>query len=204
MADDRFYSAFLSLDAHTVCGYRLKPFSLKSRLTLEAIGSPLLPGAANASNATPADLILAARVCSMVSPFEAVKGGKFTDKVWLLRMLASGYRFGQQVMAWRNYITDTARHPLVVSTKEAKKATTPSGVEWTLAVASTLIEMGFSEDDAWTMPEGRAMFYFYAKAIRDGADLRIVTTEFEAELPSKKKMVREALARAKAAADKAK
>jgi hypothetical protein len=196
MADDRYYSAFLSLDAHTVCGYRLKPFSLKSRLTLEAIGSPLLPGAANSANATPADLILAARICSMPSPFLAVKGGRFWDKVWLLRMLASGYRFGQQVLAWRNYITDTARHPLIVSTKETKKATTPSGVEWTLAVASTLIEMGFTEDDAWTMPEGRAMFYFYAKAIRDGADLRIVTTEFEAELPAKKKAVREALAKA--------
>lgn len=195
MADDRFYSAFLSLDSHTVCGYRLRPFSLKARVTLEAINSPLLPGAKNAERTRPSDLILAARICSMRSPFDAVKNTRFLDRVWLLRMLANGYTFGSQLVAWRNYLTDTARHPSVVSTK-VQEARTPSGVEWTLAVASALIEMGFTEEEAWTMPEGRAMFYFYAKSIRDGAEIRIVTTEFEEALPKAKAAVAEAIKRA--------
>lgn len=197
MADDRYYSAFLSLDCHRVCGYRLRPFSLKARLTLEAIGSPLLPGSKDASRATPADLILAARVCAITNPFEAVKGGRFWDKVWLLRMLGNANVFAAQLIAWRDYLIDTARHPLVAATKEGRNKT-PSGVEWTLAVATSLVELGFTEDEVWTMPEGRAMFYFYAKAIKEGADLRIVTTEFEAELPAKRKAVREAIERAKA------
>lgn len=197
MADDRFYSAFLSLDSHTVCGYRLRPFNLKARLTLEAIKSPLLPGAKNAERTRPSDVILAARVCSMGSPFEAVKGARFWDKVWLLRMLANPYTFGSQLVAWRNYLADTARHPSVVSTK-VQEARTPSGVEWPLAVASSLIEMGFTEDEAWTMPEGRAMFYFYSKSIRDGADIRIVTTDFEEALPKAKAAVAEAIKKAQA------
>lgn len=194
MADDRYYSAFLSLDTHSVCGYKLRPFSLKARLTLDAINSPLLPGRKEGGKLTPADLILAVRVCAHTDPFKAVKGGRFMDKVWLLRMLANPMLFGRQLIAWRAYLADTARHPLVAQTKESTKVQIPSGIEWTLAVASSLIEMGFSEDEAWTMPEGRAMFYFYARAIREGADLRIVTTEFEAELPSKRKAVAEALA----------
>lgn len=199
MADDRFYSAFLSLDSHRVCGYRLRPFSLKARVTLEAIASPILPGSKDASKATPADLILAARVCAIADPFEAVKGGRFRDKVWLLRMLGNAGQFATQLVAWRHYLTDTARHPLVVSTKEQKNHI-PSGVEWPLAVATALVGMGFTEEEAWTMPEGRAMFYFYANAIKEGADLRIVTTEFEAELPAKRRAVEEAIAKAKAAA----
>lgn len=197
MADDRYYSAFLSLDTHTVCGYKLRPFSLKARLTLEAIGSPFIPGSGKADNATPADLILAARVCAIPNPFEAVKGGRFLDKVWLLRMLANPTRFSQQVIAWRDYMMDTARHPIVSQTKKTKEKE-PSGVEWTLAVVTSLIELGFTEDEAWTMPEGRAMFYFYSRAIREGADLRIVTTEFEAQLPTKKQAVKDAIERAKA------
>lgn len=197
MADDRYYSAFLSLDVHTVCGYKLRPFNLKARLTLEAIGSPLLPGSKTADKAKPSDIILAARICSIADPFEAVKGGRFIDKVWLLRMLGNPTQFVRQIIAWRNYLMDTARHPLVAQTKEPKQRE-PSGIEWTLSVASSLIEMGFKEDEAWTMPEGRAMFYFYAKAIREGADLRIVTTEFEAEMPGKRRAVSAAIIEAKA------
>lgn len=197
MADDRYYSAFLSLDSHTVCGYKLRPFSLKTRLTLEAIKSPLIPGSKTANQTTPSDLILAARVCAIPDPFVAARGGRFMDKVWLLRMLGGSPMFAAQLMAWRNYLLDTARHPFVAQTKEPKTKT-PSGIEWTLSVASTLIEMGFTEEEAWTMPEGRAMFYFYAKAIREGADLRIVTTEFEAELPERRRAARSAIERAKA------
>lgn len=198
MADDRFYSAFLSLDSHTVCGYKLRPFSLKARLTLEAIESPFIPGSKTVNKAKPSDLILAARVCAIPNPFEAVKGGRFWDKVWLLRMLGNPVEYTRQIIAWRDYLFDTARHPLVVATKEEKGDRKGSGVEWTLSVVTALVELGFTEDEAWTMPEGRAMFYFYSKAIRDGANLRIVTTEFEAELPAKRKLVREALERAKA------
>ena len=62
------------------------------------------------------------------------------------------------------------------------------------------MEMGFTEEQAWTMPEGRAMYYFFAKAIRDGAELDITTTSMEDRLPEVKAKVMAAVAAAQAKA----
>lgn len=200
--DDRFFTAFLSLSRHRVVGYTLKPFSLRHRLTLEAIGSPLAPMSPRAGSTTPADLILAARICSMADPFEATKGGSWWDKVWLTRMMVGQHHFLRQLDLWRLYIADTAQHP-EVSAKKKGNAARDKGVDWKLMVVVSLIEMGFTEDEAWTMPEGRAMFYFYARAIREGAEIDMVTTSAEAKLPAAREAVAKAVERAKAKAAEA-
>ena len=198
--DDRFLTAFLSLERHKVAGHTLRPFSLRHRLTLEAIESPLLPGSPNAGKATPTDLILAARVCSMPDAFEAVRRSRWLDRFWLVRMTLNPSRYMEQLGRWRGYILDTAQHPIIAS-KTEKEGRRDSGVHWMLSVVCGLKRLGFTEEEAWTMPEGRALFYFYADAIRDGAEVRVVTTEAEAKLPAARAAVEAAVAKAKAAAE---
>ena len=152
-----------------------------------------MPGG-NSKAFKPSDIILAARICSISDPFKAVTDSKFMDVVRASIYEHNEKKLLEQILLWKRYIKDTADHP-VVSGKKSKDQRN-RGVDWTLSVASSLIEMGFSEEQAWTMPEGRAMFYFFSNAIKSGADLEIVTTEQEEKLPIAKALVAQAMAKA--------
>lgn len=192
--DDRYLGAFLNLTTHKVAGYRLKPFCLRHRLTLLAVNSPLVPGVLRPI--LPHDLILAARICSIQDPFKAVSSSHISDIFRDYRYKRNKGLFIEQLKLWRDYIKDTAQHPNISGKKSADRK--DRGIDWTLSVASGLIEMGFTEEQAWTMPEGRAMFYFFAKAIRMGADIDVLTTEQENKLPDAKRLVMEAVEKANA------
>lgn len=185
MACDRFLGAFLSLNRHTVCGYELRPFSLRHRLVLEAIGSPFLPGG-TVINPKPSDLVLAARVCAVADPFQAVRP-TFWDGWRIVRLSNSRRRFEREAAAWWAFVNDTATHPRVGGKPSPRRR--DKGVEWPLAVVVALMEMGFTEEEAWTMPEGRALYYFFAKAIKDGSEIEISTTTFEDKLPEARSKV---------------
>jgi hypothetical protein len=199
MACDRFLGAFLNLTKHKVCGYELRPFSLRHRLVLDAIGSPFLPGG-SVINPNPADLVLAARVCSVSDPFLAVRP-TFWDGWKIVRLGMKPSRYMKEQMAWQDYIMDTAQHPRVGGKPNPSKR--DRGVDWSLSVVVALMEMGFTEEQAWTMPEGRAMYYFFTKAIRDGAELDITTTSMEDRLPEARAKVMAAVAAAQAKAAEA-
>lgn len=187
--DDRYLGAFLCLNSHTVCGRRLKPFSLRHRMVLRAIDSPCLPGCERSMQMK--DLILAARVCSIDDPQEAVAGGGLKDAITILLYRHNPVRYARDLAAWVRYLEDIATHP-IIGARKSEKAARNRGVDWSLSVVTKLMALGFSEEEAWTMPEGRALFYFYASAIQDGADLEIATTDQEALVP----IAREAIAKA--------
>lgn len=191
--DNRFLGAFLNLTNHKVAGYVLKPFCLRHRMTLEAINSPLLPGTFQ-TKFKPSDIILAARICSISDPFKAVTDSKFMDSFRVVVYANNPKLMNKELEAWKNYIIDTASHPNVSGKKSKDQKN--RGLDWKLSVVTSLIKIGFSEEQAWTMPEGRAMFYFFADAIKSGADLDITTTEQEDKLPMAKALVAQAMAKA--------
>jgi len=160
---------------------------------LEAINSPLLPGTFQPT-VKPSDIILAARICSIADPFKAVTDSKFMDSFRVVMYANNQKLLNAELESWKNYIKDTASHP-IVSGKKSKDQKN-RGLDWKLSVVTSLIKIGFSEEQVWTMPEGRAMFYFFADAIKSGADLDILTTEQEDKLPMAKSMVAEAMAKA--------
>lgn len=184
-----------------MAGYKLRPFCLRHRLTLQAIDSPYLPGSPKLGQAEPADLLLAARVCSIADPFEAVNDGSWKDAFLFLRATADPIWYLKQVKSWRTYMQDTATHPMV-ATKTDQPGRRDRGLDWMLSVVVSLMEMGFTEEEAWTMPEGRAMFYFFARAIREGAEIDIVTTDHDRRIPQAKEAVQKAIKDAEARARK--
>lgn len=96
------------------------------------------------------------------------------------------------------FILDTAQHPMAAGRQPKDRR--DRGVHWALSVVVSLMDMGFTEDDAWDMPESRAMFYFYARAIKEGADIDITTTTMQKRLPDAKEAVMKAVAAANAKA----
>lgn len=180
--DDRYLGAFLALKAHKVAGRKLRPFCLRHRLTLEAIGSPCLPGSDRP--VTKADLLLAARICASRDPQEALSRPGWRDALTLTVWRLWPVAWMRDLARWVTYLEDSATQPIIGSNrKSATKAKPNRGLDWSLAVVVGLMELGFTEDEAWTMPEGRALHYFFAYAIRGGAELDFWTTEDEAALP---------------------
>lgn len=191
--DDRFYNAFCPTSQHSVCGYKLRPFSLRNRIALEAIGSPLAPGVRGVP--LPHELILAARICSGANAVEAMQGQSLSDLLWMIRMHRNRNRFNRELERWNVYMLDTAQHPIAAGKRQGDKR--DRGIHWALSVVVSLMSMGFTEEEAWTMPESRAMFYFYARAIKDGADIDITTTTMEHRLPIARELVKQAVAAAR-------
>jgi hypothetical protein len=163
---------------------------------LDAIGSTFLP-VGSVINPKVSDLVLAASVCATLDPFQAVRP-TFLDGWRIIKLTNSRKRYAKELMAWQAYVMDTAQHPRIGGKPSPHRK--DRGLDWTLSVVVSLMEMGFTEEQAWTMPEGRAMYYYFAKAIREGAELDITTTSMEDKLPEAKAMVDAAIAAAKARA----
>lgn len=194
--DDRFYNAFCPVTQHLVCGYKLRPFSLRHRIALEAISSPLAPGGRGYPE--PHHLLMAARICSGVPAQEAVGSHSWGDWLWFLRMVRNRSRFERELEKWKVYMLDTAQHPIASGKQPRDKK--DRGIHWALSVVVSLMGIGFTEEEAWSMPESRAMFYFYTRAIKDGADIDITTTTMEHRLPVARELVNQAVAAANARA----
>lgn len=194
MRDDRFLGVFFARPRR-VLGRLLRPFSMRHRLTLEAIGSPFVnPG----SRATPVDLILAVRVCSIDDPLEAVSGSSFSDWFAGVKMRRRPGIFEFHAAAFADYIAEFSTPPSLFAEPSGGSG---RGVHWTLTVATALVEAGFEEERVWNMPEGLAVWYYVAGSIRKGAEMEILTTEAEENLPGVEAAIAEA--EAKVAAERA-
>lgn len=195
--DERYLRAFLNLKAHKVAGRTLRPFCLRHRLTLEAIGSPCLPGSERPINRS--DLLLALRVCSIADPQEAVQAGGLRDWLTLARWILFPASYVRALTAWVTYLEDSATHPIIGTSKKGLSNKRPNrGLDWTLAVIVGLMEVGFSEDEAWNMAEGRALHYYFAQAIRSGAELDFWTSGDDEALPRMREAVKTDIERVKA------
>jgi len=74
------------------------------------------------------------------------------------------------------YMHENVSYPKVMS---AEKKGADSGVPWQMAVIIGLMKNGFSEEEAWTMSEARAMWYASCIAIGKGAKMEILSTDME-------------------------
>lgn len=178
MSDDRFLAAFLARPRR-ILGRQLRPFSMRHRLTLEAIGSPFV--APTGARATVNDLILAVRICSFDDPLEAVSSPSFGDYLHSVKMRLRPGWFEMHLGAFEGYIREHATHPPIFAPDDSKRKET--GLHWTLTVATALIADGFPEERVWSMSESLAVWYYLAGAVRKGADLEVLTTELEERLP---------------------
>ena len=185
MNDDRFLTAFFAR-RRKVCGRLLEPFSLRHRVTLEAINSPLLiPG----EKVSHSDLVAACRICSIRDPLVALKDIEFRDWWEGVKLRRRPGYSERQFTEWNEYLNEFSSRPKIFS---KGKSVGDKGLHYSLAIVSSLVEAGFPEERAWTMPEGLAVWYSTARSLREGADIEILTTETEDQLDEFDQLVEQA------------
>lgn len=187
MNDDRYLTAFLSLPSREILGRRVYPFSLRHRLILETLGSPLVKAGEEIRRE---DLILGLRVIQSDGYNLDLKAPTWRD-YWLnIRLGHNPYLIQLGAIQFAAYLEDYSTGPAIWKQREGAGGG-DSGIHWTLGVVLSLMQMGFSESSAWAMPEGRAIFYYTADQIRRGAEVQIMTTEEEEMLEKSKGIVEE-------------
>jgi hypothetical protein len=156
-------------------------------LILETLGSPILKSGEEIRRE---DLVLALRVVETDGLNFDLKRPTWRD-YWLnLRLARNPYLIQGGAIQFAAYLEDYTTGPAIWKSRNGNGGG-DSGIHWTLGVVIGLMSMGFSESEAWSMPEGRAIFYYTADQIRRGAEVQIMTTEEEEMLENSKAIVDE-------------
>ena len=183
--DKRFLAAFIDPAPFRLLGRSLYPWCLKYRVRLEAFQSPLIDGS---RDITPADLILAVRLCAE----EPI--GKFgiADTWRVIRLERNPKEFQHLLGIFSSYIL--VGHWPKFWEQAKTKGGGGKGIPWPLAIVTNLIANGIPEQRAWEMPECQAIWMNTAFGVRNGADVSVMSPEEEAFMADEE--VKEALAAA--------
>lgn len=144
-------------------------------MCLEAIGSPIL--APGEKPITPFDLVVASRVLSTYDYEEMVKPLSFGDKWRIWRMSRNPLAFISEMAKLTGVMLTSCSYPKFWKKEnEGRKAET---VPWVLTCVANLVNHGCSLEEAWTMPEGEAVWLSVANAIADGNKIEVLSTDDE-------------------------
>jgi hypothetical protein len=142
-------------------------------MVLEDIDSPAIKIGKVMS---PQDLLLACHVLSTYDLKEmlVVKADKHDEKVFK-HMFIDDNVYKQEMDKFVNYISYHDSAP----TLWEKKSNNGSGrgIPSILSCVSNLVRNGFTYEQAWTMPETEAVWFYVANAIASGSDIDVVGEE---------------------------
>jgi hypothetical protein len=169
--DKRFLAAFIDPAPFRLLGRSLYPWCLKYRVRLHAFNSPLIDGH---REVTPADLIFACQVCAE----EPLGEVSWVDKLRIRWLCANPYKFQVMLDAFAGYILVQDWPKFWEQTKT--KGGGDRGVPWVLSIVSNLTASGIDYKQAWEMPECQAIWLNSAFAIRNGAEVSILSPDEEA------------------------
>jgi len=168
--DSRFVNSFTVPTQTRFLGRSVFPFCLKHRLALMALDSALVT---EGKEVTPADLILAAQVCS-----ESKIGAlTWSDRWWAWKMTRDKALFVKAVNVFRDHVGLDDWPKYWEKTERGKAG--GAGVPWVLTIVANLIANGIEEQRAWEMPERQAVWLNTAFSVAKGADIAIMTSEEE-------------------------
>lgn len=183
--DARFIRAFTSPGETLLLGHRMKPFSLKHRMALHAVESPFVtPG----KEVSVLDLFVAVKICSEKS----IRRLSFMDVVRMSFIKAKPNKIEGYIMAFHDY-SNVANWPKFW--EKEKRQGGSNGVPWMLSVVSNLISNGWSEEDAWSLPESQAIWYHSAISINNGNDVSIMSEQDEDVMKNFEQIAKEAKAK---------
>lgn len=171
--DPRFSEAFANTP-HRVYGKRLLPFSLWHQLLLEHAQSPVFEG----KGCTPADLLLAARLCStpwnpsFVFPDLSLPGST------RLLVASVGHPFLRELRKFGTYLQDYCSGPkLWESDSSGGSSRDIDGILETAVYLTKATTLSWSE--VWTYPVGVLEWISLSAQKLDGAEVNIWTPDDE-------------------------
>jgi hypothetical protein len=174
MADQRFYDAFLMPSATWVCGRKLKPFCIRHRIFLEGVGSAFF-SEDQGKELTPGDLLLAIKICGD----EVIGHPTWADRWLSFRMWISPeyFRAGCRAFLW--HIDSSRLYPKFWERND-RGGGSSINLPWQMMVVGNLIKNGVSYQDAFNMPEAKAVWLSATFSILNGSKLEILSTDDEA------------------------
>lgn len=160
-----------------VCGRQLLPFCLRHRVELESIDSPFLDFQNRSFKAI--DVIYAVRVMSTFDKVRINAPITLREQFHLILLNSSRKRLARAVGRIIGVILESCSYPKVWSKKNEK---TKENIPWTLACVANNVRNGCSLEEAWTMPEGEAVWMSISHGIYNGSDIQVVSTDDDAML----------------------
>lgn len=163
-----------------VCGRTLRPFCLRHRIALESIDSPFLDPANKKFD--PVAVIMAVRILSTYEKEKMASRISLSDKFFLALMAISPRYYSRCVGRILGCIQVSLSYPKFWEKSENKEKNKFEKIPYPLACVASLCRNGVSLEEAWTMPEGEAVWMSVANALYDGAKIDVLSTEEEKEL----------------------
>jgi len=171
--DARYLKAttVLPLDVK-VCGKRLMPFCIRHRVQLESIDSPFLNHQDRSFKVM--DVIYAVRVMSTLGKARINAPITLSEQFHIIYLNANRNRLARAVGRVLGIIWESCSYPKLWSNKDKK---TKENIPWTLACVANNVRNGCSLEEAWTMPEGEAVWMSISHGIYNGSDIEIISTD---------------------------
>jgi hypothetical protein len=177
--DARYLQAVTVLPKQNkVCGKTLLPFCLRHRVALEAIDSPFIRSGFKGIN--PYSVLMAIRILSTYDKSEMAKPLSFIDKLWMLYLTWNNKYYSQVIGTIIGCINVSCSYPKFWEKNNKEKS--KENVPWVLSCISNNVRNGCTLEEAWTIPEGEAVWMSISHAIYNGAKIDILTTDEEKEL----------------------
>jgi hypothetical protein len=175
-----------------VCGVRLLPFSLRHRVALEAINSPVLDPK---KPMTAKHLVAAVKILSSSQIADIVTPPTLRQRFWVARMTFNESVLVEEVSKLISYLNEQAFWPRFWEKDSAgENKVNKAGIPWQLAVIASLTRNGCTLEEAWTMPEAEAIWLHIAHSTAMGAEVSVMS-DYEWEAIQKHKMKKEAAKR---------
>lgn len=176
--DARYIKAITILPAQvTVFGKKLLPFCFRHRVMLEAVDSPFIKP--ECKDFKPIDIVIAAKIISTFDKMEMVKPLSFWEKFKFQIYKYNKHKVAEDVGRIIGHIYHSCSYPKLWE-KEGKK--TQEKAPWVLTCLANNVRNGCSYEEAWTMPEGEAVWMSISHAIYNGSKIEILSTQEEEQL----------------------
>ena len=153
---------------------------------LEAVNSPFLNPEAEKFSAL--DVVIAVKILSTYDKMEMVKPLSFLEKIKFQLFKRNKKKIAEEVGRIIGHIFHSCSYPKLWE-KEAKKTQEKS--PWILSCLANNIRNGCSYEEAWTMPEGEAVWLSISHAIYNGSKIEILSTQEEEQLEQIKKQMQQ-------------
>ena len=161
-----------------VCGKTLLPFCLRHRVVLESLDSPFVD--LKNKNINPYTVLIAIKVLSTYSKEEMGKPISFFDKMWIIYLKFNKKYYSEVIGTIIGCINISCSYPKFWEKK--KKGHKKENIPWVLSCIANNVRNGCALEEAWTMPEGEAVWMSISHAIYNGAKIDILSTDEEKEL----------------------
>lgn len=157
-----------------VCGRRLLPFCIRHRVQMESIDSPFLDHYKRSFTAK--DVVYAVRIMSTLDKVRLNAPITLREQLHIIWLNSSRKRLARAVGRVLGVILESCSYPKLWSKQEKKSK---ENIPWTLACVANNVRHGCSLEEAWTMPEGEAVWMSISHGIYNGSEVQVISTDDE-------------------------